>query len=46
VVPTASNECWSIDFMHNQLEDGRSYRLLIVLDDFNHDGLAIEVDLS
>lgn len=44
--PQAVNECWSMDFMHDQLEDGRSYRLLNVLDDFNREGLAIEVDLS
>lgn len=35
-----------MSFMHDQLEDGRSYRLLNVLDDFNREGLAIEVDLS
>ena len=45
-VPTAINECWSMDFMHDQLEDGRNYRLFNVLDDFNREGLAIEVDLS
>jgi len=45
-VPTAINESWSMDFMHDQLEDGRSYRLFNVPDDFNREGLAIEVDLS
>ena len=45
-VPTTVNECWSIDFMHDQLGDGRSYRLFNVLDDFNREGLGIEVDLS
>ena len=44
--PVAINECWSMDFMHDQLEDGRSYRLFNVLDDFNREGLTIEVDLS
>ena len=28
VVPQTINECWSMDFMHDQLENGRSYRLL------------------
>ena len=45
-VPTTINECWSMDFMHDQLEDGRNFRLFNVLDDFNREGLAIEVDLS
>src|SRR3546814_2028233 len=35
-----------MDFMHGQLSDGRSFRLFNVLDDFNREGLTIEVDLS
>lgn len=45
-VPDAINEVWSMDFMHDHLEDGRQYRLFNVLDDFNREGLGIEVDLS
>ena len=45
-VPDAINEVWSMDFMHDQLSDGRSFRLFNVLDDFNREGLAIDVDLS
>jgi putative transposase len=45
-VPTTINHCWSMDFMHDQLIDGRSYRLFNVIDDFNREGLAIEVDFS
>ncbi len=45
-VPSVINDCWSMDFMHDQLEDGRSYRLFNVIDDFNREGLAIEVDFS
>ena len=45
-VPDASNEVWSMDFMHNQLTDGRSIRLLNIIDDFNREGLNIDVDLS
>ena len=46
VVPDAINQVWSMDFMHDQLSDGRSFRLFNVLDDFNREGLGIEVDLS
>ena len=35
-----------MDFMHDQLSDGRSFRLSNVLDDFNREGLGIEVNLS
>lgn len=45
-LPGTLNEHWSMDFMHDQLSDGRSYRLLNVIDDFNREGLGIEVDLS
>lgn len=45
-VPQAINQVWSMDFMHDQLGDGRSFRLLNVLDDYNRQGLGMEVDLS
>jgi len=45
-VPEAINQCWSIDFMHDQLQDGRSYRLFNAIDDFNREALAIDIDLS
>ncbi len=35
-----------MDFMVDQLADGRSFRTLNILDDFNRKGLAIEVDFS
>jgi putative transposase len=40
------NQVWSMDFMHDQLSDGHSFRLFNVLDDFSREGLGIEVDLS
>lgn len=45
-VPESINQVWSMDFMHDQLSDGRSYRLFNVIDDFNREGLGIEVDFS
>ena len=45
-VPTSINQCWSMDFMHDQLADSRSYKLFNVIDDFDREGLAIEVDFS
>jgi putative transposase len=45
-VPDAPNLIWSMDFMHDQLTDGRTFRLFNVLDDFNREGLGIEADFS
>ncbi len=45
-VPTAPNQVWSIDFMSDSLIDGRRFRLLNILDVFNRESLAIEVDTS
>lgn len=45
-VPDVPNDTWSMDFMADQLADGRSIRTLNVLDDFNREGLCIEVDFS
>lgn len=45
-VPERINQVWSMDFMHDQLANGRSIRLLNVIDDFNREGLGIKVDFS
>nr|WP_230945410.1 IS3 family transposase [Burkholderia vietnamiensis] len=45
-VPRAVHQVWSMDFMHDQLADGRSIRLFNVIDDFNREALGIEIDFS
>jgi putative transposase len=44
--PAAINEVWSIDFMSDTLWDGRRFRLLNIIDDYNREVLHIESDLS
>lgn len=44
--PTAPNQRWSMDFIHDQLSDGRRFRCLTLVDDFTRQCLAIEVDTS
>ena len=45
-VPTAPNQVWSMDFMSDALANGRKIRTFNVIDDYNREGLAIDVDLS
>jgi len=45
-VPETMDNSWFMDFMHDQLSDGRRYHLLNVINDFNREGLGIEVDIS
>ena len=44
--PRQINMMWSMDFMHGSLGDGSSFRTFKVLDDYNREGLGIEVDRS
>ena len=45
-VPLSENEQWSMDFMSDALEDGRTIRTFNVIDDHHREGLGIDVDLS
>ena len=45
-IPTAPNQCWSIDFLSDALSDGRKFRVLNIIDDYNREILKIEVDSS
>ncbi|HFP8700959.1 TPA: IS3 family transposase [Raoultella planticola] len=44
--PEALNQSWLIDFMHDALVCGRRFRTFNVVDDFNREALAIEIDLN
>lgn len=45
-IPTTINHTWSMDFMHDQLSDTRTFRLFNVIDDFNREALTMEIDCS
>lgn len=45
-IPDGPNQMWSLDFMSDSFTDSRKFRLLNVIDDFNRESLAIEVDTS
>lgn len=45
-VPVAPNKVWSADFMADGLYGGRVFRTLNILDDYNREAVAIEIDTS
>jgi len=45
-VPTAPNERWSLDFVSDQLTDGRRFRILTVVDDCTRKCLALVANTS
>ena len=45
-LPTAFNQLWTMDFVHDALCDGRSFRTLNVLDAYTRQCLHIEADTS
>jgi len=45
-VPEETNQVRSMDFMHDPLSDGRTLRLLNVIDDYNREALGMETDFS
>lgn len=45
-VPAVVNQCWSIDFMSDALYGSHRFRTFNVIDDFNREVLAIEIDLN
>lgn len=45
-MPQGPNQRWSLDFVADQLVDGRRFRVLVVVDDFTRERLALVVDTS
>jgi putative transposase len=45
-LPQAANQRWSLDFVSDVLADGRRFRVLVIVDDFTRECLALVVDTS
>lgn len=43
---TSTNEEWALDFVHDSLSDGRSFRTLNMIDAFSRECLVMETDTS
>lgn len=43
-LPRGPNQRWSLDFVFDQLSDGRRFRVLVTVDDFSRECLALVVD--
>ena len=41
--PKHPNHVWSVDFVHDKLSNGRSYKMLTVLDEYTRQALAVTV---
>ena len=46
LIPMAANDRWSLDFVSDQLTDGRWFRILAVVDDCTRECLALVADTS
>jgi putative transposase len=46
VLPLMPNQRWSLDFVSDQLTDGRRFRILTVVDDCTRECLALIADTS
>ncbi len=45
-IPQGPNQRWSLDFLSDQLSDSRRFRILVVVDDFTRECLALVADTS
>jgi putative transposase len=42
--PTAANQHWSMDFVHDQTHDGRKFRILTVIDQWSRESVSLEAN--
>src|SRR5215831_6134099 len=45
-LPGGPNQRWSLDFVHDQMTDGRRLRILAVVDDYTRECLVLVADTS
>lgn len=43
-MPEAPDQVWGMDFVHDQLSDGRRFRILTIVDHFSRESLAVEAE--
>lgn len=41
---TAANQHWSMDFVHDQMQDGRAFRILTVIDQWSRESVCLEAN--
>jgi putative transposase len=44
--PERPNQSWAMNFMQDGLADGRTLRILTIIDRYTREALALEVDIS
>lgn len=44
--PTRPNACWSLDFVHDQMTDGRRFRIMTIVDECTRECLGLVPDTS
>ena len=42
--PTAANQHWSMDFVHDQMHDGHKFRILTVIDQWSRESVSLEAN--
>ena len=42
--PTGPNQHWSMNFVHDQMHDGRAFRILTVIDQWGRESVCLEAN--